>query len=969
MPDRTWVRSSSRRLMLFGRADRSGLRLLLVSLGAAAACAGGASTAPRGPTPLPQRPAVETGPGDTSRSPRNPPPPVRQPAAPPALARTRSWMPLAATGVPGFLAAHPAWDGRGVLIAILDSGIDPGSAGLDSTPTGRAKLIDLRDFSGEGRLPLQPVTPIDDSIIVAGRALRGFGRVRALASSGPWYAGVLSERALGEPPASDVNDNGSDGDSLAVVVARASDGWVLFADTDGNGSLVGERPVHDYLVGRETFGWRRGGELSPLTIAANFSETAAGPVLDLFFDTSAHGTHVTGIAAGHGIGGVSGFNGVAPGAQVLGLKIARNDFGGITTTGSVVAALDYAIRFAASRAMPLVLNMSFGVGNEREGSARLDALIDSVLSAHPEVVFVTSAGNDGPGLSTMGFPGSALRAITVGATEPWVLSAAAATGGGPAPDALLYFSSRGGELGKPDLVAPGIAYSTVPRWNMGDEFKGGTSMASPHVAGLAALLLSGALEQRRRVDAFDLRRALTGSAAPVPGESPVDAGAGVPHLETAWDILRSPAPPAEFDVEWLGRHGATAAFLLNPGAGDTIVRFRVTRVRGSGPMVLALQSSAAWLTVPSTVRLSGPADTITAIQHPPGLPGAHSAAVRATSAGVRGPLFRLLSTVVIPAETRVTTVHSAGKIDAGQLRRVFFPADSGRAFRVRTATGSAKEHLTSALHQPDGAPILGENGIPGSADTAAAVYDVDGRDAVRGFYETVAVASAGRSVVATIQVDPSPVGIRLTPGTGDSMTVTMTSIADSGIAGRIDLGVIGAEGRFEVAASGSDDVLLPFTLPAWARRLVLDLELDPGQWSRFTDFGFTVRDAQGRIVGKSPANYAHARLTAALPAGAADQDATIVLAPAFAEPGSRERWSGRVTVRMEADRPTAMVTEGGDEFKLSPRGIMDQRGRLGELPWVLPAGFVPLTIIIVESGGISWQWQLPMGIPDSSPKR
>ena len=122
--------------------------------------------------------------------------------------------------------------------------------------------------------------------------------MRALSASGPWYAGVLRERTLGQPPASDLNDNGSDGDSLAVVVVRASDGWVLFADTDGDGTLTGERPVHDFLVARETFGWHQGREIPPLTIAANFSETPTGPVLDLFFDTSAHGTHVAGIIAG-----------------------------------------------------------------------------------------------------------------------------------------------------------------------------------------------------------------------------------------------------------------------------------------------------------------------------------------------------------------------------------------------------------------------------------------------------------------------------------------------------------------------------------------------------------------------------------------------------------------------------------------------------------------------------------------------
>ncbi|HEU5217858.1 MAG TPA: hypothetical protein VFU23_04325, partial [Gemmatimonadales bacterium] len=254
--------------MPFPRADRSGVRVLVAGLSALVGCAGAAATPPQGPVPLPERPAIETGSADTTRPTVNPPPSLREPVAPPAMAAIRGWMPLAATGVPLFLASHPEWDGRGVLIGILDSGVDPGTAGLDSTSTGRPKLVDLRDFSREGRLALVPLAPTGDSIVLAGRVLRGFGRVRALAAAGPWYGGVLHERTLGEPPASDVNDNGSDGDSLAVVVARASDGWVLFADTDGNGTLLGERPVHDYLVAHETFGWHRGGEPAPLTLAA-----------------------------------------------------------------------------------------------------------------------------------------------------------------------------------------------------------------------------------------------------------------------------------------------------------------------------------------------------------------------------------------------------------------------------------------------------------------------------------------------------------------------------------------------------------------------------------------------------------------------------------------------------------------------------------------------------------------------------
>ena len=303
-------------------------------------------------------------------------------------------------------------------------------------------------------MPLRRVTPVGDSVEIAGRKLGGFGRVTALNTQGPYYAGTISELPLGPPPASDLNGNGTVGDTLVVVVTRASDGWVLFADTDGDGSLAGERPVHDYLLARETFGWAGRGRRPRINLAANFSGGTGEPQLDLVFDSFSHGSHVAGIAAGHDIYGVPGFDGVAPGAQLLGLKIANSAQGSITTTGSMMRAIDYAIRFAGARRLPLVLNLSFGVGNEIEGQARIDALVDSVLAAHPSLVFTISAGNDGPGLSTMGFPGSAKRAISVGATFPATFQAPDRSGA-RREDQLAYFSSRGGELAKPDIVTPG----------------------------------------------------------------------------------------------------------------------------------------------------------------------------------------------------------------------------------------------------------------------------------------------------------------------------------------------------------------------------------------------------------------------------------------------------------------------------------------------------------------------------------
>lgn len=886
------------------------------------------------------RPAVEEpspSPADSARQrgaePTEPPAPPtarerlrnrpNKPALEPRVAMLAGLMPRASTGVDAFLARNPTFDGRGVLIGILDSGLDPALPGFQRTTTGQPKILDLRDFSGEGRLELREVTPAPDgTITVAGRRLTGFAYVAGVAGP-PYYAGEFRELPLGDYPASDVNGNGTTTDVFPVIVVRTSSGWAVVTDTDNDGRLNDEQPIHDYDVAAETFTYAlKDGDhgKGPLTIAVNVTGDGGRPVLDLFFDNSSHGSHVGGIAAGHDMFGVDGFDGIAPGAQLLGVKISNNARGGISVTGSMVRAMNYAAAFAEGRGLPLVLNLSFGVGNEVEGAATIDSLVNEFALAHPGVLFAVSAGNDGPGISTVGFPGSASYIVSVCALYPGVFSGPRPPGLATDADVLAWFSSRGGELAKPDLCAPGVAFSNVPRWNLGEEVSGGTSMAAPQLAGAAALLQSAMVQRGRPVRGIDLKQALITSAQPIRAGTAVDMGEGVPKLQAAYQWLLAGHQAGYYDVAAVvqgGNHSTQGGAYRREGlasSADTVQQFVVRPVTGQPAARFFLRSDRRWLRAPSLLELDGnPAQVNVSYAadqlRSPGLYVGTVWAVPATDT-LAGAAFRLTNTVVVPRSLEQPFVEGRD-LGPGRIERYYFqvPENAG-GITVELQVRYPTQQGSLYLFEPDGQPFRdGSNEDAGGSKPNTVRMSVRGEDVVPGVYEAVVVAPPTSALSYDLRAALPRYAVERI-GTGPSAVIRNLGTELDSVELRSQ--VIGAVRTVSVTGRGATPEFVPVPVPQWASELVVEVRLPQGTWGRYTDFGVTVFDTSGAQVGQGPLNYVIGRKKIQLKPYHRNQTLSVELFPAFARLEPPPRWEATVKLSLLAARPVDLRLPGMD---------------------------------------------------------
>jgi serine protease AprX len=255
-------------------------------------------------------------------------------------------------------------------------------------------------------------------------------------------------------------------------------------------------------------------------------------------DNYGHGTFIAGLIAGNGASSNGAWKGIAPGANLVSVKVAGRD--GSADVSNVLAAIQWVVSFK-DRYDIKVLNLSLGTDSTQ--SYRVDPLNYAVERAWDSgITVVVAASNRGPAPGTISKPGDDPLVVTVGAVDDMGTP-------GLGDDQLPNFSSQGPTaadgLAKPDLAAPGghvvslrapgSALDTqFPNFIDGSYRKGsGTSMSTGIVSGSIALMLQaspGMLPDR-------VKFALTSTARPAASRNPMAVGSGVAD---SYDAIRAP---------------------------------------------------------------------------------------------------------------------------------------------------------------------------------------------------------------------------------------------------------------------------------------------------------------------------------------------------------------------------------------------------------------------------------------------
>ncbi|MFI6095227.1 S8 family peptidase [Lentzea sp. NPDC051213] len=398
-------------------------------------------------------------------------------------------------------------------------------------------------------------------------------------------------------------------------------------------------------------------------------------------DRLGHGTHVAATVTGGGK-----YQGIAPDSKIINGKVMADN--GTGTESDIIAGMEW----AAAKAQ--VINMSLGSSLPDDGSDPMSLAVNA-LTEQTGALFVVAAGNSG---TTIGSPASADAALTVGAVDR--------------ADALAPFSSRGPRLGdsavKPDITAPGVGIVAAKAKNgrigtpVGDGHVSlsGTSMATPHVAGAAAILAS----KNPRWKAGDIKAALMNSAKPNPSLTVYEQGAGRLDVgrAVAAGVSTTRGSLSFGTALWPHNDDKPITKKLtyrNNGSSDVTIDLSVTDVKPAGADLFSV--SPARLTVPA----GGTADAgITADTRAP-VPDATYGAMITASDGTRAAIGVVKE--IESYDVKFTFLNHHGEPTSEYAHRLvdvvkpvlYSGADPSGTFVQRLPKGTY--HLDGLIYTPD----------------------------------------------------------------------------------------------------------------------------------------------------------------------------------------------------------------------------------------------------------------------------
>lgn len=629
-------------------------------------------------------------------------------------------LPKKETGVTQFLTKYPEYDGRGVVIALFDSGVDPGAPGMQVTSDGKPKIIERFDCSGAGDVDTSKIAQAPDGYIIGitGRKLKvppnwnnpsGEYRI-GVKNLYSLYPGKLKERVIAErkkkfwddgqkaalaeatrelqefeaknPQISTLEEklekeelearievlnnaekNYSDvGPMYDVVLFHDGNVWRACIDTSEEGNLEAGVYLGEYSKTREFAPLNQEDQLN---VSINVHDD--GNTLEIVGLCSSHGTHVASIAAAYFPDNPE-LNGVAPGAQIISLTIGDGRIGTMETGTAVVRAM---INVMKRREKVHLINMSYGEHAHWSNAGRIGELMNEVIDKHG-VTWVASAGNLGPALCTIGTPPdiSTNSIISVGAYVSPDMMVAEYSLREKMPGMPYTWSSRGPTMDGGSgitVCAPGGAITSVPNFTLRkSQLMNGTSMASPHVTGAVAVLISGLLAKGCPYSPYSIKRALENSALYISNLDPFAQGSGLLQVERAFDNLITYSDVAERDVRFTINCGTTNSkgIHMRVGVIDRPKDYAITvepvflDSENTDPsrkidfnLKLTLACEASWVRYPTHLDLMHmPRAFIVRVDATNLSEGVHATSVRAYDVTniAKGPVFQIPITVVQP---------------------------------------------------------------------------------------------------------------------------------------------------------------------------------------------------------------------------------------------------------------------------------------------------------------------------------